>query len=112
MTPSGSQPVEEYADAPVWLQRLFVFTYVMFCMILGLWLLVLPWTENWFPGGLVSSWPALQRTLQHGFVRGAVSGMGLLDIWCGVLEVIQYHDRRPAPAGTPVASIEDPHDRQ
>ncbi len=66
-------------------------------MVLGLWLVVLPWTSNWFPAGFVSRWPALQGVLQSGFVRGAVTGLGLVDIWCGVLEVIHYHDRPLAP---------------
>jgi len=97
VTPAGPQPLHEYADAPVWLQRIFAATYVLFCMVLGLWLVVLPWTSNWFPAGFVSHWPALQGVLQSGFVRGAVTGLGLVDIWCGVLEVIHYHDRPPAP---------------
>ena len=98
MTPAGPQPLEDYADAPVWLQRIFAGTYVLFCLVLGLWLVVLPWTPNWFPAGYVARWPALQQALHSGFVRGAVSGLGLVDIWCGVLEVIHYHDRTPASA--------------
>jgi hypothetical protein len=31
--------------------------------------------------------------MQLGFVRGAVSGLGLLDIWLGVLEAVRYRDR-------------------
>ncbi|HMF91039.1 MAG TPA: hypothetical protein VKL40_10360 [Candidatus Angelobacter sp.] len=103
VTPAGHQPLDEYTDAPVWLQRTFVGTYVLFCMVLGLWLVVLPWTNNWFPAGFVSRWPALQEVLRSGFVRGAVSGLGLVDIWCGVLEVIHYHDRPPGNPGTNLA---------
>jgi hypothetical protein len=69
-------------------------------MVLGLWLVVLPWTNNWFPAGVVSRWPALHEVLRSGFVRGAVSGLGLVDIWVGVLEVIHYHDRPPGNPGT------------
>lgn len=119
MTPAGPQPLPEYADAPVWLQRIFMGTYVLFCMVLGLWLVVLPWTTNWFPAGFVARWPALQDMLRSGFVRGAVTGLGLVDIWCGVLEVIHYRDRPPAGARqtqqeSPAASGHDgnPNDRQ
>jgi hypothetical protein len=38
-------------------------------------------------------WPAFQHLMQLGFVRGAVSGLGLLDIWLGVLEAVRYRDR-------------------
>jgi len=119
MTPAAPPPLHEYADAPVWLQRVFMGTYVLFCMVLGLWLVVLPWTANWFPSGFVARWPVLQELLRSGFVRGAVTGLGLVDIWCGVLEVIHYHDRPPAgarqpePDQSPAASEPDgnSHDR-
>jgi hypothetical protein len=79
---------------PVWLQRVFVGVYVLFCIELGLVLLTLPWTRYWFSEGWMGRWPEFQRLVQHGFVRGAVSGLGLLDIWLGVLEAVRYRDRR------------------
>jgi len=89
-------------EAPIWLQRLFLATYVLFCMVLGIWLIVLPWWGRWFEDGFVTHWPQLQHILQKGFVRGAVSGLGLIDIWLGIWEAIHYRDR--APAG--VASVQ------
>ncbi len=66
---------------PVWLQRVFVIVYVLFCIELGLVLMVLPWmTGYWFSGGWLARWPELRSLLQSGFVRGAVSGLGLLSI--------------------------------
>lgn len=79
---------------PVWLQRLFAVVYVLFCMVLGMILITMPWKSDWFDTGLISRWPALQALLQHGFVRGAVTGLGLIDIWLGVMEAVSYHDRR------------------
>jgi hypothetical protein len=105
-SPSGPQSVEEYAEAPVWLQRLFTGVYVLFCMTLGLALVTLPWTEGWFEDGFFARWPAVQHVLHQGFVRGAVSGLGLIDIWLGVLEAVHYRDRRPA------AVDRVPHDQQ
>lgn len=95
-SPSGPQPVGEYAEAPVWLQRLFTGVYVLFCMTLGLALVTLPWTDGWFEDGFFARWPAVQHMLHQGFVRGAVSGLGLVDIWLGVLEAVHYRNRRPA----------------
>jgi hypothetical protein len=95
VTPAGPQPAEEYTLPPVWLQRLAVAVYVLFCMTLGMALVTLPWIGNWFEDGLVARWPALQHLLQQGFVRGAVSGLGLIDIWLGIIEAVRYQDRRP-----------------
>jgi hypothetical protein len=90
---SGPPPAEQEALPPVWLQRAMVFVYVLFCLVLGMYLVLLPW-YRWFDDGVVQQWPAVQRFLQHGFVRGAVSGLGLIDIWLGVSEAVHYHDRR------------------
>ncbi len=80
----------------MWLQRLFAFVYVLFCMTLGTALVVLPWTHGWFEDGFIARWPTVQFLLHQGFVRGAVSGLGLIDIWLGILEAVHYRDRRPA----------------
>ena len=88
------QPVEKEAELPVWLQRTFVVVYVLFCIELGLTLIVLPWTRFWFYEGTLDNWPAIRGLLHHGFIRGAISGLGLLDIWLGVMEAVVYRDRR------------------
>ena len=91
--PSGPAP-DNASEMPVWLQRVFVVVYVLFCIELGLVLIMLPWTRFWFNDGLMSQWPNFQHWMQQGFVRGAVSGLGLLDIWLGVIEAVRYRDRR------------------
>ena len=84
---------ENSAEMPVWLQRVFVVVYVLFCIELGLVLIVLPWTRFWFSDGWTTQWAGFQQLVQLGFVRGAVSGLGLLDIWLGVVEAVRYRDR-------------------
>jgi len=95
--PTPAQPTEpapeNTAEMPVWLQRVFVVVYVLFCIELGLVLIVLPWTRFWFSDGWTSQWAGFQHLVQLGFIRGAVSGLGLLDIWLGVVEAVRYRDR-------------------
>lgn len=80
---------------PVWMQKVFAIVYVLFCIELGLVLLALPWmSDYWFSGSLLTGWPALQAMMQSGFVRGAISGLGLLDIWLGATEAVRH--LRPA----------------
>lgn len=78
----------------MWLQRLFALVYVLFCMVVGLILLTLPWRSDWFDTGWILHHAIAQAVLQHAFVRGAISGLGLIDIFLGVLEAVSYHDRR------------------
>jgi hypothetical protein len=33
--------------------------------------------------------------MHNGAVRGFISGLGLLDIWIGVSEAVNYRDHRP-----------------
>lgn len=93
-TPPSPPPVQAEMPPPVWLQRVFMITYCLFCMVIGMALVTLPWAPNWFERGLVARWPALQAVLQSGFVKGAITGLGIIDIWIGVQEAIHYHDRR------------------
>ena len=75
-----------------WLQRLWLVVFVLFCLEVGIILTVLPWTRLWTDNSLLASYPALQDFLMHGFVRGVVSGLGLIDIWMGVAEAVTYRE--------------------
>lgn len=91
--------VEENGNvAPVWLQRLSITIQVLFCIELGLLLAVLPWYGAvWNNNSLLLDHPQLRAILLHNFVRGLVSGLGIVDIWLGIWEAVHYRDRK-APA--------------
>lgn len=89
-----AQPVEAHAEMPVWLQRVFVIVYVVFCIEIGIVLIALPWSVLWLNNNWVAHWAAARHFWQLGFVRGAVSGLGFLDIWLGISEAVHYRDRR------------------
>jgi hypothetical protein len=78
------------AGTPVWMQRVSLLVFVVFCIELGILLTVLPWTRVWSENSLLAGYPALRSFLQQGFVRGVVSGLGLIDIWIGVWEAVHY----------------------
>ncbi len=86
--------------APLWMQRLFAIVYVVFCIEMGVVLLLLglsSWVSVgswWFNNRLLEHWPALRHLWQHAFVRGAVCGLGLIDLWIGLSEAVRYRDRR------------------
>ena len=76
------------------MQRVFVIVYVIFCLQLGIMLIVLPWSDPWTNNNLLTHWPALKHLWEHGFFRGAISGLGFLDLWLGISEAVNYRDRR------------------
>jgi hypothetical protein len=82
--------------------RLSVIFYIILCLEIGIVLTVLPWVPHgWF--GL-SDWSnnyflllaahktgyGLQRVVASGWVRGAVSGLGILNLGMGIWELINF----------------------
>lgn len=89
ITPKPQEPVNR---ATVWLHRISLVVFVIFCIELGMLLAVLPWTPVWVNNGLVASYPLLKSLLHGNFVRGLVTGFGLIDIWIGIWEAVHYKD--------------------
>jgi hypothetical protein len=89
----GNEPSKR--TAPVWLQRLSLFVLVLFCVYLGVLVMVLPWwTRIWDRNEFILARPWLAAVLHNGAVRGMISGLGLLDIWIGISEAVHYRDYR------------------
>ena len=81
--------------APVWLQRLSLAMLVIFCLYIGGLVTVLPWSPRyWDANGWILGHPAAANWLLRGWVRGLLSGIGLLDLWIGVSELLHYRDLR------------------
>jgi hypothetical protein len=81
--------------APLWLQRVSLFILVLFCVYLGVLLTVLPWWPSvWDHNAYLQLHPRLWAVLRLGAVRGMISGLGLLDIWIGISEAVNYRDQR------------------
>jgi len=81
--------------APVWLQRLSLIVLVLFCFLLGTCMVILPWSPRfWDQNGLLLAYPPVKSLLNQGWVRGLVTGIGLIDIWIGVSELLHYRDYR------------------
>ena len=62
--------------------------YIAFFVEGGLLLVVLPWSDFWERNyfGLVS--PLVHAVLVNHFVRGAISGLGLLNLAAGLAEIL------------------------
>ncbi|HEV2386367.1 MAG TPA: hypothetical protein VGS20_03830 [Candidatus Acidoferrales bacterium] len=47
---------------------------------LGLLVILLPWSPVWESNSLLTRYPSLIPYLLNGYVRGAISGLGVLDV--------------------------------
>ena len=82
--------------------RLSVIFYIILCLEIGIVLTALPWVPHGWLG--LSDWGnnyflllaahkagyGVQRFVASGWIRGAVSGLGLLNIGMGVWEIINF----------------------
>ena len=71
---------------------------VVFFIEVGLLLIVLPWSSFWDRNYFAYAWPELQPILTNDFLRGAVSGLGFLNLFAGFFElapVFTARDSRP-----------------
>jgi hypothetical protein len=66
------------------MNRILSALLVVFCCILGAALFYLPWTGIWEQNYFLTHFPSLMRILLHPAFRGAVSGLGVLDIFLAV----------------------------
>ena len=57
---------------------------VVICCIMGAILFYLPWTGIWEQNYFLSHFPLLMRVMLHPSFRGAVSGLGILDIFLAI----------------------------
>lgn len=76
----------------LWKGRLALVVFVLFCLEIGIILIVLPWTRIWTGNPLLMRFPALREVLISDFVRGLISGFGIVDIWLGIAEAVRYRE--------------------
>lgn len=86
--PSDAKP----KGLDLWIQRLKLGIDVVFFIELGMILLVIPWTNVWTQNSLLAGYPGIKAVTDHGFLRGAVSGLGLINIWIGISDAVRYRE--------------------
>ena len=74
---------------------------VVLC-IMGAILFYLPWTALWEKNYFLNHFPSLLRIVLHPAFRGAVSGMGILDIFAAINMI--GSEPGPAPAAPSATS--------
>ena len=97
--------VEERDDAPIrgrhtWYHKLGIFLFIIVCFEVGAFLTVFPWTPQWDSNSVLHLFPWLRDLWSSSFFRGALSGLGLLNIYISLGEVSRLR-RPPANRLTP-----------
>ena len=70
----------------------------------GFVLIVVPWSVYWDRNYFVELMPQLRGLLANNFVRGAVSGLGVLNALAGCFELVSMYAARPTGAALSIHS--------
>lgn len=78
--------------------KLTIVFFILICFEIGILLVILPWvpSPSWNENYLLVlaadkvHWPWLALAMKSGYVRGAVTGLGLLNILLGVWEIVNF----------------------
>lgn len=78
--------------------RITVIVYILICLEVGILLMALPWTPYWsdnfffdfIRSRLHASW--LSAALQSGYGRGAVTGLGALNVLAGLRDAFKFRE--------------------
>ena len=70
-------------------ERHWFVLYVLICLEVGVFLLLVPWSVIWERNYFLEAYPSLRPILLSPTLRGAVCGLGLANIYLGVNEVLQ-----------------------
>ena len=89
---SVSRPSSSPSVARLWLRRVGVLLFVFLCATLGVMLMILPWRPEWSDNPLLLPYPTLRAIVASGFARGVATGLGVLNVWIGFWEAIQYRE--------------------
>ncbi len=105
LTPERPQPVPNSESASAasnppsprpkigWQRRLLRISLALFIFEIGAFLVVFPWTENWNLNYFQTVVPALQDLWYQPSFRGAVTGLGFVNIYIACLQVIHSFRR-------------------
>jgi len=93
--PEGAGDFENHAPVIVeqprynWFHKLYAVLFVTFCLEVGIFLVVFPWTDYWDNNYFARLMPELRGFWENTYVRGAISGLGAMNVYIAVVEAFR-----------------------
>ena len=78
---------------PGWLVSIELVLFVILRLYVGALVFLLPWRGVWTTNAWINHWPMLANFIAQGWVRGIVSGLGLLNIWIALTTLFRRQRR-------------------
>ena len=86
--------------------RIVRVVYVAYFIEVGLALIIVPWSDLWARNYFAQTWPWVERLVSDPYLKGAVSGLGLVNLALGLSELAGLF-RRHQPVGASDAGLQD-----
>jgi len=92
-----SEPTHETIPAPApverpvfrWYHKMSAILFITFCLEIGFFLLIFPWTECWETNYCASYIPDCHQYWGNIYVRGAISGVGVVNLYISFGEMFR-----------------------
>ena len=76
---------------------------IAFFLEIGFVLIVVPWSEYWDRNYFAQALPPIRALITNNFVRGAVSGLGVINVAAGLAELVSMVMARNVDPSGPIA---------
>jgi hypothetical protein len=70
-------------------ELVFKALYIIFSLFFGIFLLTLPWQQTWENNSIVLTYPQVRAVVANSFFKGAILGLGIVNILIGIQEIVQ-----------------------
>jgi len=67
-------------------RRVQAVVFILFCLEIGVVLVLFPWSQSWERNYLFSLAPGWSDLFSSGYFRGAISGIGVVNVWIALSE--------------------------
>ncbi len=84
--------------APHWYNKLVGLLLAILCFEMGMFLIAFPWSQYWSVNYFSWMSPEWRQVWMNPYFRGAISGLGLLNLFVSLVEVLRLQtstSRRP-----------------
>jgi len=89
--PEAPRPHRAASRPPAypWYHKMWAFVFITFCLEIGLFLLIFPWTDYWGGNYFSNLLPQVESWWDNMFLRGAVSGLGVANLYISFAEIFR-----------------------
>ena len=91
--PIAAETVHEPVAVPPplyhWYHKVSAVVFITFCLEMGLFLLIFPWTDSWDGNYFSGLLPQIKPVWDNLYVRGAVSGVGVVNLYISLVEIFR-----------------------